>query len=134
MIRFITGFSLILASLIIVYIASPIPYYLSPKQQRLYSLWQNDIARLSKDSNFSKLFANISTIDILFNDPEESEEFINFNTPFKSTNTNGYILKISITRWIESKHYGYVIEHEIFDKDDNKIYEFGRTYKIGLIF
>jgi hypothetical protein len=35
---------------------------------------------------------------------------------------------------MEAKEYGFVIQHELFDQSEDKIYEFGRTYKVGLIF
>ena len=82
----------------------------------------------------SRVFSNLASVDIHFSDPQVAEEFADFATPFRATNPKGYILKISITRWIDKSEYGYVIQHELFDQDDDKLHEFGRTYKVGYIF
>jgi hypothetical protein len=73
-------------------------------------------------------------VEIHFNDPQVAEEFKDFKSPFKINPQGEFVLKISITRWIEPKEYGYVIEHELFDLSEDKINEFGRTYKVGFIF
>ncbi len=133
--RFLSGLLLILAASGILLFISPLKYYMSPKQDRLYTLWQQDLSKLNKDSKFSKVFNNLSKVEIHFTDPQVAEEFSNFKTPFHSNSQGqGYILKISITRWIEEKEYGFVVQHELFDQQNDKMYEFGRTYKVGLIF
>lgn len=108
---------------------------MTPKQDRLYQLWNDDFTKLRQDKKFGKVFSNLSKVEIHFTDPQVAEEFSEFQTPFKPKDPlNGLVLKISITRWIEAHEYGFVIQHELFDQEDDKVYEFGRTYKVGLIF
>lgn len=133
MVRFISGFTLILAAGILIYVNFPIDFYMKPAQERLFIVWQRDFAKLSQDKKFAKTFSQLSKIEINFTDPQVAEEFDNFKTPFKVGKSPGYVLKISITRWIEKGEYGFIVQHEIFDEADDKLYEFGRTYKIGLI-
>lgn len=134
MARFITGFALILAAGILLYAQFPISFYFKPAQERLFIVWQKDFAKLSQDKKFAQAFNNIAKIEVNFTDPQVAEEFDKFRTPFKTGKPGGYILKIGITRWIEKGEYGFVVQHEIFDSSDDKLYEFGRTYKIGYIF
>lgn len=133
--RFFAGLFLILLAVAVVLGVSPVRYYTTPKQVRLYDLWQQDFQKLSKDPKFGKVFNNLAKVEVHFTDPQVAEEFANFRTPFTTNSTEqGFILKISITRWMEAKEYGFVIQHELFDQSEDKVYEFGRTYKVGLIF
>ncbi len=133
--RFFSGLFLITLAIVVVLGASPIRYYTTPKQERLYDLWKQDFKKLSQDPKFGKVFNNLSKVEVHFTDPQVAEEFSEFQTPFtESRGQQGFILKISITRWMEAKEYGFVIQHELFDQSEDKIYEFGRTYKVGLIF
>lgn len=135
MFRFLSGVLFITAALIFAYLSSPIPFYRLPKQTRLYNVWKEDLNKLSLQKDFKNVFNNISKIEVHFTDPQVAEEFTDFKTPIhKGAAPQGYTLKIGITRWIEKNNYGFVIQHELFDLNDDKIYEFGRTYKIGLIF
>lgn len=134
MLRFLSGLLLISAASILLYTNFPIGYYLQPKQVRLYNLWKADFQKLEKDEKFKEVFKNIGKIEMHFTDPQVASEFGNFSPPFKATTSKPYTLKISITRWIDQSNYGYVIEHELFDQTDDKIYEFGRTYSVGKIF
>lgn len=131
--RFFAGLLMILSAGTLIYIKFPIGYYLQPKQERLYSSWKHDISELARDPEFSKALSRVGKVEIHFTDPEVAGEFEDFHPPIKSTPNQPYILKISITRWIEKTEYGFVIQHELFDESDNKFFELGRTYKIGLI-
>lgn len=134
MIRFLSGLLLIAAAALLAYTASPIQYYFQPKQQRLVNTWQADLNHLKQDPQLNKVFNQIAQVELHFTDPQVAEEFKNLTPPIQETTSHGYILKISITRWIEASEYGYVIQHEFFDQNQDKLHEFGRTYRIGLIF
>ncbi len=134
MVRFLLGFLLIAAAGGVFYSQGPIQYYMKPKQDRLYSLWKEDIDKLSENQKFAEVFQNVGKVEVHFTDPQVATEFERFNTPFLPSKGKPLILKISVTRWIEADSYGYVVQHELFDETEDKIYEFGRTYKVGLIF
>ena len=133
MLRFLSGFLLVLAASILVFLKSPLPQYLKPKQDRLYQIWKKDFSKLSEDQKFSAIFNNLAKIEVHFTDPQVAEEFEKFQIPFTSKPGNSYTLKIGITRWIEKSEYGFVIQHELFDQTGDKVYELGRTYKVGII-
>ena len=133
MFRFFSGFVLIAAAAAIAHSQFPLIYYLQPKQDRLYKLWDADLKKLSEDKNFANVFENVGKIEVHFTDPQVATEFERFNIPFKKNEGKPYILRISVTRWIEKNEYGFLVQHELFDETDNKVYEFGRTYKVGLI-
>ena len=132
--RFLAGLLLLLSAGLLIYLKSPMSYYLQPKQDRLLQIWERDLNQLYSDPKFQKVFTNLAKVEVHFTDPQVAEEFSDFKTPFKSSPENSYILKISVTRWIEKSEYGFVIQHELFDQDDDKLYELGRTYRVGLIF
>jgi hypothetical protein len=133
MLKFFSGTLLIGAAFMIAYSQFPVGYYLTPKQERLYQIWKTDLDKLSNDPKFAKIFQNLSQVDVHFTDPQVATEFEEFRTPFSAAEGRAYILKISITRYIEKQEYGFVVQHELFDQNEDKIYEFGRTYKVGLI-
>ena len=133
MFRFLSGFILIVAAAALAYSQAPVGFYLQPKQDRLYKLWNAEIQKLSEDKKFAEVFENVGKIEVHFTDPEVASEFDRFNIPFKENPGKSFILRISVTRWIEQNEYGFLVQHELFDETDNKIYEFGRTYKIGYI-
>ena len=124
MFRFILGFLLIASSFSILYSHFPVDQYLKPKQVRLYNDWQKDISKLSQNQQFADMLSQISNVEIHFTDPDIAEEFDDFRAPFKEDKTQSYLLKISITRWIDQNRYGFVVQHELFDDTENKIYEF----------
>ena len=111
-----------------------VQFYLKPKHERLLILWKKDIGKLYKDKNSRKIFESLARVDVHFTDPQVADEFSEFKAPFKTSDSSGYILKLNITRWIHKNRYGFVIDHEIFDQSDDKVYEFGRTYHVGFIF
>jgi len=133
MLRFLSGILLVIAAGLLLYIKYPVGYYFQPKQDRLYDIWNKDFNKLSQDKKFADVFKNIGKIEVHFTDPQVATEFERFNIPFKASKGKPYTLKISVTRWIEKQKYGFVIQHELFDNTDDKIYEFGRTYEVGLI-
>lgn len=133
MFRFLSGFLLLLAAGGLIYSQFPVDYYMKPKQMRLYDVWKADIDKLSQNEKFADVFKNVGKIEVHFTDPQVATEFEEFHIPFKPSEGKPYILRISVTRWIEKTSYGFVVQHELFDETDDKIYEFGRTYKIGLI-
>ncbi len=118
----------------LLYSQYPLDYYLKPKQDRLLMHWQKDIAKLSENQKFSEVFKKVGKVEVHFTDPQVATEFEKFSTPFVPQEGQPLVLRISVTRWIEKKEYGFVVQHELFDETDDKVYEFGRTYKVGLIF
>ena len=134
MIRFAFGSLLIVGAFFLVFKSPKVQFYMKPTEQRLFILWHKDIQKLYKDEKFKKAFKRVAKVEIHFTDPDVAEEFSNFKSPFKTGDSSGYILKVNITRWIQKNQYGFVIQHDIFDQDEDKIYEFGRTYQVGFIF
>lgn len=132
--QFLAGLFLVTAAGLLIYLKSPVSYYMKPKQERLFMLWSADLEQMNKNQQFQKVFSNIAKVEVHFTDPQVAEEFSDFKTPFKSRPENTYLLKISVTRWIERSEYGFVIQHELFDNTEDKLYELGRTYRVGLIF
>lgn len=133
MVRFISGLLFLLAAGFLFFIQSPIGFYLKPKQERLYVLWQKDMDHLANNKEFQNMLNQLGKVEIQFTDPQVATEFEEFQSPFKVTSGYPYTLKISVTRWIEKNEYGFVVQHELFDETDDKVYEFGRTYKVGYI-
>ncbi len=134
MLRFIFGLLLISGAGFLIFRSPKAQFYIKPREERLFILWQKDIEKLYRDENFKKTFRHIAKVETHFTDPEVAEEFSDFKTPFKAGDSTGYILKLNITRWIQKNQYGFVIQHEIFDQNEDKIYEFGRTYQVGFVF
>jgi hypothetical protein len=131
--RFLLGLVFIVAAGGLLYSQFPLAYYLQPKQDRLLGHWKSDIKTLSQNQEFAKIFKKVGKVEVHFTDPQVATEFERFHTPFSPVEGQPLILRISVTRWIEKREYGFLVQHELFDETDDKIYEFGRIYKIGLI-
>lgn len=134
MTRFASGLLLIVSALLLGYLSSPLPFYLKPGVKRLQEVWTEDLNSLSKNKNFHNTISQLGSVEIHFTDPQVAEEFSGLEAPFVLNREKPLVLRVSITRWIDKSKYGFIVQHEIFDKDDDKIFEFGRTYHIGYIF
>ena len=118
---------------LLIFLSPQVQFYMKPRHQRLYNLWKSDIDRLQQNADFKKLMLNIDDVELGFSDPQVSEELDLLQVPIKKTQGTNLHMKVEVIRWIDKNDYGYVLQHEIFDSTENKIYEFGRTYKVGII-
>lgn len=113
----------------------PVQFYMKPRVKRVESLWQKDFHELSRRKDFADFTKKIKRIEITYPDPQVATELEDMTTPFTENNTGTLLLRIQILRWIDENQYGYVVQHEIFDIEEGveeKIFEFGRTYKVGI--
>jgi hypothetical protein len=55
------------------------------------------------------------------------------HAPFRKATKGGYTMEIQIMPWIEDMKYGYMIQHELFDSQNNKIKEFTVNFDIGYL-
>lgn len=124
---------LLTAAGLLAFMSPQVQFYTKPRHQRLYNLWKADIDRLQQNPEFKKLLLNVGDVELGFTDPQVSEELDLLNPPIKKTEGASLSMKVEVIRWIDKNNYGYVLQHEIFDNTENKIYEFGRTYKVGII-
>lgn len=133
MTKLISILCLFFAASLLIFMSPQVQFYRGSKSQRLYSLWDRDIEKLKSDKEFKKMFLNLNEVELTFTDPQVSNELDELKTPIKTTDGTSLKLKVAVIRWIDKNRYGYVLQHEVFDSNDDKIFEFGRTYKIGFI-
>lgn len=131
--KLITVFCIYIAASLLVYQSPQVQFYKKPRYERLYTLWKNDLKQLEKKPEFQKVLLNIGEVELDFTDPQVADELDALKVPFKKNEGASFKLKVGIIRWISGNQYGYILQHEIFDVSDDKIYEFGRTYKVGFI-
>ena len=55
------------------------------------------------------------------------------HAPFRKSTKGGYTMAIQIMPWIEDMKYGYMIQHELFDSQNNKIKEFTVNFDNGYL-
>lgn len=126
------GFIFISIAILLALLASsPLKFYYKPGYQRLERLWAKDVKNLYKNKEFSQVLNNIKTVEFNFDDPQVATELEKLGSPFKKNKDGHIILKVQIIRWIAENRYGYVLQHELFDENEDKVFEFGRTYKVG---
>ena len=73
----------------------------------------------------------LSKIDQSTTDQQFKEMIDQTPSPFKVVQKGKYTLKLQFMPWIEEMKYGYLIQHELFDANGNKVSEFNVNIDIG---
>ncbi|NQZ18128.1 MAG: hypothetical protein HRT44_02550 [Bdellovibrionales bacterium] len=133
MTKLIAGLCLFIAAGLILFMSPPVQFYKQTPSQRLGSLWSNDIARLKQQDDFNKMLVNVGEVELSFTDPQVEDELSDLKSAIKVTKGASLKIRVDVIRWISGNRYGYVLQHDVFDSTDDKVFEFGRTYKVGFI-
>ena len=109
-------------------------YWRMSPQSRVDMKWYQEIEKLEKKSPKLKTALlllkdwKMVTTDQQFKDLIDSS-----HPPFRHSTQGRYTLDIQIMPWIEDMKYGYLIQHELFDSNKNKIDEFNINIDIGFL-
>ncbi len=133
--RILLGLSLFAcAGAFIAYDHFDLAYWRTPPEVRVDQKWSAEIKKImSKSKKISKELQLLKDFDMVTTDQQFKDLIDKSHPPFKKTFKGTYILKIQIMPFIEDMKYGYLIQHEVFDKDNNKVDEFNINIDIGFL-
>lgn len=131
--KYILSFLLFLsAGALIAYDQLHLEYWMTPPEKRAEVKWQKEVDKMIKQSKKMQTAVYlIKSIELTTTDGQFKELIDKSKVPFKKANKGKYDLKIQIMPWIEEMKYGYVIQHELFDETNNKVFEFSSNIEIG---
>jgi hypothetical protein len=131
--KFIIGFVLIaLASALVAYDQLNIAYWQKAPELRASETWKREIEKISsRNAKLKTALLLIGKIDQSTTDQQFKEMIDKTPSPFKVVQKGKYTLKLQFMPWIEEMKYGYLIQHELFDGNGNKVSEFNVNVDIG---
>jgi hypothetical protein len=131
--KYILSFVLILsAGALIAYDQYNLEYWFTPPEQRAEAQWKKEVDKVVRETKkMQTAIYLIKDIQLITTDQQFKDLIDKTKIPFKKAKQGKYTLKIQIMPWIEDMHYGYLIQHEMFDETNNKVMEFNTDIKIG---
>ena len=131
--KFIIGFFLIvIASGLIAYDQLNLSYWRKAPEIRASEKWKLEIEKISARNNkIRTALLLIAKINQSTTDQQFKEMIDRTPSPFKVIQKGKYSLKLQFMPWIEEMKYGYLIQHELFDANGNKVSEFNVNVDIG---
>lgn len=133
------GFLFVLISALVIVAFSMLflkaSFWLAAPQEKFIRSWQEDIALLEKSNKLPKEWFNVREVRLRTdNSPVQSWTEHNKH-PIKMNPNGTYALNVMLIHWIEGYRYGVVIQYNLVDtKNDNTIWELGRTLKLGIVY
>ncbi len=131
--KFIFGFFLIVfATALVAYDQFNISYWQKAPEIRAGEKWKYEIQKVSaQNAKLKTALLLLAKIDQTTTDQQFKEMIDKTPSPFKATPKGKYSLKLQFMPWIEEMKYGYLIQHELFDSNGNKVSEFNVNVDIG---
>ena len=133
------GLTLLFASLaalvFAVAIVFRIGYWLSPPIEKFQQSWAEDIQLLEGSGKLPKEWKSIRSIKVEAANPPATDWSATALPPVQITSDGKYRLDVFVIHWLEGFRYGVVIQYNLIDlQTQNKIWELGRTLKLGIVY
>jgi len=131
--RVLLAFLLIVAALgVIAYDHYDLEYWRTPPAVRAQQKWESEVKNIISKSKKTALQLDIiKDIQMTTTDQQFKDMIDATKIPFHRSLKGVYTLKIQVMPWIEEMKYGYLIQHEVFEANGNKINEFNINVDIG---
>jgi len=134
----ITGLVLIISAFLIGLSSFvPIPWFWQNRWERIEKKYSKDLEIFFATENGKRLKSELSKYEFFFPNPQVFNEVEAIEFPVATSEDGRIFLRIEVFRWIHENRYGYILQHEFFDGssvDDEKIYEWSKTYEAGIYF
>lgn len=133
------GVSLLITSIVILLLAIGlglnVSYWLLPPKEKFNHAWKQDIELLESSHKLPAQWREIRQVSVQ-TDHSPAQNWVDKNTVFIPINPKGhYLLNVFIIHWIEDIHYGAMIQYSLVDlRDENTIWELGRTLRLGYVY
>jgi len=115
----------------------PLQWAWQSRWERIESQYFADLETFFASPNGQKIKAELKDHEFFFADPQVFREIEEAHFPIVAKKEGRLILKIEVFRWIHGNRYGYILQHEFFDifsGEEEKIYEWSKTYEAGLFY
>ncbi len=131
--KYLISFILFLcASGLIAYDQLNLGYWSMAPEKRVDQKWQKEVQKaVSSSKKLQTALFLIKSIETTTTDQQFKDLIDKSKLPFTKAQQGKYDLKIQILPWILDMKYGYLIQHELFDEANNKVYEFNSDIEIG---
>jgi hypothetical protein len=133
------GIILFIASILTIlwlgYTQLRVDYWLKPPSEKLSIVWSTDIKNLEKSKMLPPQWQDVKEVVVKTDNSPLLDWTAKLKPPI-STNTNGhYRLEVFFVLLLDGNRYGTVVEYDLIEiSTKNKIWELGRTYKLGLFY
>lgn len=96
--------------------------------------WNREIEKLeAKSAKLKTALLLLKEWKMTTTDQQFKDMIDQSHPPFRQATQGRYTLEIQIMPWIEDMKYGYLIQHELFDSNKNKVDEFNINIDIGYL-
>lgn len=125
----------VLIALLLTFTALRLDYWLAPPNEKFVRSWQDDIALLQESKRFPQEWYEIKEVNIRSDNSPAQEWIENLKAPI-TLNPNGtYRLNVFVIHWLEDIRYGVVVQYNLVDlRNNNTVWELGRTFKLGFVY
>lgn len=107
------------------------PFWFNDENQKIETLWRQDIELLFRSGSLPKQISNISQVKIFPLSEETKELMTQIKHPFVINKEGLYTLEITTDNWIENNEQGILIQYNLVNNQNgNTIWELGRTISL----
>jgi hypothetical protein len=133
------GLALVMISLVailwIAYGQLQIDFWRKPPHEKLSTIWTEDIATLTKSKKLPKEWNEIKEVTVKTDNSPLHEWLPKIKPPIPTKINGRYRLETFFVLLLDGNRYGTVVEYDLIDiSSSNKVWELGRTYKLGLFY
>lgn len=125
-----------LASILwILYVQLKVDFWMKPPPEKLAAVWAEDIANLQKSKTLPKEWAEIREVIVKTDNSPLHEWTARLKPPIQTNPKGRFRLEIFFVLLLEDNRYGTVAEYDLVElSGQNKVWELGRTYKLGILY
>jgi hypothetical protein len=110
-------------------------YWLAPPHDKMNISWSRDVRLLEESGRLPPQWTEIKDISIRADNSPIQDWLMALKAPIRRNPNGQYRLDVFLIHLIEGNRYGAVIQYNLVDlRDENTIWEAGRTLKLGLIY
>lgn len=133
------GIALIVFSTLLVAVALAhyfrLSYWMAPPAEKMAIAWADDMRLLENSKKLPKQWSEIREVAVRA-DTSVIQDWLKNLTPPINRNPNGnYKLETFLVFWIDGYRYGTVVQYHLVDlRNQNTVWEDGRTFKLGFVY
>jgi hypothetical protein len=110
-------------------------YWLAPPHDKMNLSWSRDVRLLEESGRLPTQWNEIKEISIRADNSPIQDWLSGLEAPIRRNPNGQYRLEVFLIHMIEGNRYGAVIQYNLVDlKNDNTIWEAGRTLKLGIVY
>lgn len=119
----------------ILYIQLKVDFWMKPPAEKLAAVWAEDMSNLLKSKTLPKEWSEIHDISIRTDNSPLHDWTAKIKPPITTNPKGRYRLEIFFVLLLEGNRYGTVAEFDLIEiASKNKVWELGRTYKLGYLY